>query len=482
MGRMTVEAYDSSALDAVFGVGTSGVTPFERAASSKREFVRSQVQIAPASDAAMGRRLTASEALEVFGWDVLVRAVEDGACTLITDPDEPAKTLRRRRETDLSFGVEQFARHHGIDPAVLRKAETPGEVSPIRDLEDIAQRLALDERQLGFVPRASGDAGLGVRLREFAEARDSRRLPAHAVMGLAEAAWVIARQDAMSARLGFKPDPLAAGEFQRSMNYSYPAWQVGFQLAARTRSILNLPESEPIPSMRSLIEEQLKLPLVQQALDERFAGATLANGQVRGIVVNERGMNENVWVRRMTLCHELGHLIWDPDQQLDRLKVDVYDDVESDYGGPRSDPVEIRANAFAIAFLAPPNAVRSLMGRAASTRDAVATLMRTFGISATAAKHHVENVSQVDTRTIPNRDLPYPSHEWIGRENLAIDWFPIRNTPVSRRGRFAWCVAQSYAQGLITADSAAMALRCTVDEVRVGYKAILSALGPGAAT
>ena len=65
------------------------------------------------------------------------------------------------------------------------------------------------------------------------------------------------------------------------------------------------------------------------------------------------------------------------------------------------------------------------------------------GTLATAAKHHVRNVAQADAWAAHIRDLPQPSDEWVGRENLAIDLFPIPATPISRRGRFAWYVART---------------------------------------
>jgi Zn-dependent peptidase ImmA (M78 family) len=122
-------------------------------------------------------------------------------------------------------------------------------------------------------------------------------------------------------------------------------------------------QEQAIESLKTLLEEQLKIPVVQQALHERFAGATEANGNSRGIVVNERGHNANVWVRRMTLAHELGHLLWDPDTRLNQLTVDEYAGLEAAYhtGRGRADVVEMRANAFAVALLAPPDGITKIV-------------------------------------------------------------------------------------------------------------------------
>ena len=59
----------------------------------------------------------------------------------------------------------------------------------------------------------------------------------------------------------------------------------------------------------------------------------------------------SIWVRRATVAHELGHLLFDP-VQLDRVRVDTYQSNEIDpesHLTPRPDVVEQRANAFSIA-------------------------------------------------------------------------------------------------------------------------------------
>ena len=53
------------------------------------------------------------------------------------------------------------------------------------------------------------------------------------------------------------------------------------------------------------------------------------------------------------------------------------------------DPVEIRANAFAIAFLAPPAAVDRMVYQADDIPTAVFEVVRHFGVSVTAAAAHV---------------------------------------------------------------------------------------------
>ena len=238
--------------------------------------------------------------------------------------------------------------------------------------------------------------------------------------------------------------------------------------------MLNIGETEPIPSMKWLVENSLGIPVVQEQLADRFAGATVANGRDRGIVINERGQNANVWVRRMTVAHELCHLLWDPDASLDRLRVDRYDDLQIDYDRPR-DLVEIRANAFAISFLAPPQAIENMAKANLNTTEIVRQVMTTYGVSATAATYHVSNIVRRDVTGVTARELPPPSDEWIAAENMTVDWFPLKETPISRRGRFAYLVVRAFRKGLISGDTAAVYLRSTEEAFRRHQATILKA-------
>ena len=463
--------YDAQSLNAVFGAGL-GSTPTDRARASARKFVRSQLQLAFFEKGALGHILTALEALEIFGWKALSKVASEGGFPLAASHDEPAVTLRSRR-LELGLTREQVARICQLPTDSVVDAESIGVVSPIRVLERIAQSLALDERTIGQIPGGLGDKLLGVRLRETAQAQDAVRFSARDVLELAEAAWVIGRQVTLDESVQGSRALLL--RFQPSNDYRYRAYDRGEELAAATRSLLGLSPIEPIKSLKSLAEETLRIPVVQQALSDHFAGATVANGAARGVVLNERGMNENVWVRRMTLAHEIGHLLWDPSDRLNHLKVHSYSDVEG--RSQTRDIVEVRANAFAVNFLAPREGVREIMRRNSEPVTKVAQVMTTFGISATAAKYHVKNVAHIEV-DVPARDLPTASVDWIARENMILDIFRPESTPFSRRGKFSWHVVNAVRLNRISTDTAALYLRCTSDEVERHSDFIINALTP----
>src|SRR5262249_9410626 len=155
-------------------------------------------------------------------------------------------------------------------------------------------------------PGAGGDTTLGVRLREISQPNDAQRFSPTDVLNLAEAAWVTFTQMRLSWLLGEEAQRNLREQFIKGdWDYNYPTYEKGYALALKTRKILKIGEAEPIKSIKQLVEERLGIPVIQGQLGERFAGATIANGVNRGIVVNEHGQNSNVWVRRMTVAHEL---------------------------------------------------------------------------------------------------------------------------------------------------------------------------------
>ena len=187
--------------------------------------------------------------------------------------------------------------------------------------------------------------------------------------------------------------------------------------------------------------------------------------EARGVVLNTVGENENVWIRRATLAHELGHLLYDPDRRLANVRVDSYHDSQKDPETEvtRTDFVEQRANAFAIAFLAPNRAVRRFAPTPVS-EESVSNVMQTFGISHTAARYHISNSHYPQFAVPPRVFDSTPSDEQKAAENFAVDYFPLSGTPEQRRGRFSGLVTACYERGLISEDTAALYLRCSAQD------------------
>ena len=272
-------------------------------------------------------------------------------------------------------------------------AETDADQLEFRELEHLAFVLGLDPAKLSVDSHAGADSNLGVRLRVLENAHASpgaARLTQQSELRFCEAASIIRSQRQLQRWLG-KPE--GAAEFMPSSDFGPPAFRAGCELAEQARHRLGI-GLEPIESMRHLIESRLGIPIVQVELPAPIAGATISSHGQLGIVLNVQGANSNVWIRCATLAHELAHILFDPEEHLASVCVDRYDEVARDaLDDTRSpDVVEQRANAFAVEFLAPRDAVKQLVPSVAQVSAAnIATVMSVFGIGKAAARFHVGN-------------------------------------------------------------------------------------------
>ena len=456
----------------IFGPSAEGPSADSAARRSDRRYVRSEGEIAVYEESRnpTGHVLTAWEAYSTFGPETLEEAVEYGSAILRETANATGDALRKRRE-EIRLSSKSVMGAAGVAPGDVETAESTPSKVPIRKLERIAFTLGLDERFLSFKKDPGGDARLAYRLRTL-QAEQSGPLgaiSAGTALLFAEAASIIRVQHRLQNWLGLGVE---SDRFDPVGDYGspgMPAWWVGYNLSERARNTLQLGDS-PIHSMRELVEERLGIPVVQARLPNRIAGATVITtnedgGEVRGVVLNTVGDNENVWIRRATLAHELGHLLYDPDERLQSVRVDSYADSQKDAQDNSADYVEQRANAFAIAFLAPNEAVRQFAPTPVF-EEAVSNLMHKFGISHTAARYHIANCHYRNFSVPYGVIDPDPSDEQTAAENFTVDYFPLLDTPEQRRGRFAGLVATAYQENFISAHTGALYLNCTVDDFR----------------
>ena len=441
------------------------------ARESTRKFVRSNYEIGPLEEGQNppGHILTAWEALQSYGLDILYESIEYSGAILLKSSGAIESTFLNRRN-DLGLSIESIAGATGVSIDYVRLAEERAHHVPLIDLEKIAFTLGLDERLLAFEDIDGTDRDLAFRLKTLQQrAPEIPTISTGTALKFTEAASVIRVQSMLMDWLGHSG---AFRTFQPSHDYgSYanPAWRVGYNLAqqARARLALEMGTDGPILSMRDLVEKDLGIPVVQARLQPSIAGATITTTgfdgeEVRGFVLNTIGENSNVWVRRATLAHELGHILYDPSQELKQLSVDSYDATLVNPESPEIDIdyVEQRANAFAIAFLAPLESVRNLAPVPIRAED-IGNVMQTFGISHTAARYHVFNAHYRQYDLPEQQDQPGPEEHWMTAEDFTLDFFPVSSTPIQRRGRFAGLVAESYQRGILSLHTAALYLGCS---------------------
>lgn len=453
---------DLQLLDAVFGPGP-GTTAEERAAHSKQMFVRGlDLLTFDHSAKARGRRLSAQEALEAYGFGRLCEIVEDGSAIITSNPAAVGRTLRERRN-QLGIDIRTVASKSDLFPEVVEALEG-SKRRPVREYERVARVLGLDERMISFNPEPQGNERVAVRLRRLSD--DLPALSPSAVVALAEASWVAMTQIRLEEKLGLRGLKHA---FHPSANYGSPmgrpAYLMGYELAQMFRKQLNL--AGPIRSMRELVETQLAIPIIQAPLGERIAGATVQpTQQHRAIVLNVTGKNADPRVRRTTMAHELGHLLFDPDPQLQDLRVDEYEALDA-RDDTRADPVEQRANAFAVELLAPKS--EAVARYRSSSEDALGQLLDEFGISFTAGRYQLWNALK---RSVPLESLlapnAPPNPAWEASETYTLAYHPLRslaNHP-SRAGRFGAVVVRAASVGAISWDTAAEWLFCTEEDAK----------------
>lgn len=96
--------------------------------------------------------------------------------------------------------------------------------------------------------------------------------------------------------------------------------------------------------------------------------------------------------QRFTLAHELGHLLAGDDQDV-HLDRDIFDPAQS------KDPSEIRANAFASAFLMPQDALGDAVDPAGLTDSCFATLACDLMVTPSALAYRLRNLQMIDSAT-----------------------------------------------------------------------------------
>jgi Zn-dependent peptidase ImmA (M78 family) len=448
---------DPSVLAEIFGEESEGETAEQRAKTSSKRYVRSLDQLAEWSPEATGRELAAYEALEAYGPETLSQVACEGFAILCAGPQAAGDLVRERREL-LKLEIRHVANTAEVDSGVIERLESYRRV-PIGRAEKVARALGLDERLLSWKPEPPADNNrVAVRLRTIG--RERPRLTPTVVSAIAEAAWVASTQLRLERDLDIRP-PRA--RFETSDNYGgpgYPPYLHGYFLAHQVREQLGH-DQNPLLSLRELAEETLGIPIIQAEMGSSIAGVTVEFGQDRAIVLNLGGKNRNVFVRRATIAHELGHLLFDPPGRLNALRVDEYSDLERG-AHEISDVVEQRANAFAVDLLVP-RAAATDHYKAAPKGEGVWAVMNRFGISFTAARYQIWNGLE---QAVPLEQLEAngnrtPDPSWEATESYTVDYHPIFGVRSTRAGRFSAVVVRAAEAALISLDTAAAMLETT---------------------
>ena len=462
----------TSGLHFVFGSGIDGCSWKDAVQQCVWGFVRSRSQLAlnrPEQNPA-GHKLTAWEAWDAYGREVISEAIEhSGAVLKRTEQTVEGSLLECCKHLGIPWST--VAAGAGLSSEEVAMDEVRPRPLPIRALGAVAFALGLDERFLSFNFGCIGDSGFADRLSELRQLpdEDPNRISGATVAAVAEAVSVMRVQNRLQTWLGKGSWATGFAECDEYGSDGAGARQVGYRLADDLRMSLGL-GVEPVSSMRDLVEDRLGIPIVSTELPAGVAGGTVSckdndGNEFRGVLVNSVGKNEDVWTRRVNLARELGHALLDPPDRVQFVQIDRSLDEDS-VEGLSQDKVKQRADAFALAFLAPMDEVRRRVPEFPVHSDQVGQVMRHFGMSESAARRRIASCYSWEAPEVPAAPLwVRPTQRELQAENLV--WAGSLPCAVreSRRGRFAEVVLDCYKSPLISGDTAALYLGCSAEEI-----------------
>lgn len=327
----------------------------------------------------------------------------------------PAEAIRDARES-AGLSERQMADLLGVRPAELRSVERGSEDPTPALLDRCAQAFGLSLKRL--MAGEARNAPMTMLLRALHESgrptlNDLLATEAHRTLG----EFVRCARDLAELRelLGEPRDSSLLDSLRpRAIEPESKPPHDAEKLARSVRELLGL-GLEPIPSMIELVEGRLGVDVLwvtPEDLDRTIDGAsTRCPGPA--ILVNLVGGAELWWRTRMTLAHELCHLIFDRSFfSGNRRRGFLVFSPDLRSGAPRSrgrprwyysdefEAIEQRANAFAAYFLAPPEGVRELVAKMDPTSDeAIRAVSERYGVGRETAINVLTNTHRLPAET-----------------------------------------------------------------------------------
>ena len=211
---------------------------------------------------------------------------------------------------------------------------------------------------------------------------------------------------------------------------------VAEDLAQQVRGRLDLAAGQAIGSVSKRIE-RMGILLIWTELDAEVDAVSMAAPDLGGVIVaNAAGDHMQTGChRRVTLAHELCHILFDRPRMnsLDRFCVTGSVDENAEH----RDNIERRARAFPAYLLAPRTAVDRIRRSTATLEEKVASVMDTFGLGYEATRHHLHflgalprdrelKVSADPSKWDAADPIPDPTHDTVQRVALQAGIDPMR--------------------------------------------------------
>jgi Zn-dependent peptidase ImmA (M78 family)/transcriptional regulator with XRE-family HTH domain len=287
---------------------------------------------------------------------------------------EPDITVSRVRETIERTGLSQaaFAERVGMDADKLSKSLksirrfTSLELANIAELASVTVEWLLGrERPLPSLAARADDTSAAVQAvavaRRYAEAR------------------------ADLASLGYPQTVQPLVPTRRPGRLIDQGAELAHEALSHVPEYVNSPMKVDLPD---LIEESFGIDVVVQNLS--CDGLAWSDAASRLIVV---GTSTTPTRQRFSMAHELGHILSNDDQKL-TVDKDVMDPTD------RRKPSEMRANAFAAAFLMPEETVRSAVGNCTESSEKLSdidfsSIVMRLAVSPSALSYRMSNLGMI---------------------------------------------------------------------------------------
>ena len=312
-------------------------------------------------------------------------------------------TRVRQARTARGMSGEELARAIGTTKHTISKIETGARRVEGGELADLAHALNVSMRDLIGKREQVGPLALAGRLGGADHESPSAQQAKQHVRHLLELEGLL---DELEIPRSTSSHTLTV-RVPASANATYE----GEAAAEQLRDALGMGDA-PIAELSELLEQQgidvTCVPLGDG--NETISGLCVRSGYTRIALVNS---SKDTAHQRFTLAHELAHLLFDDPTS------EVH--VDAAVGAQSKDAREVRANAFASAFLLPIGALHRQVGTTKATEADFAQLVFTMGVSVEALANRVEKAGLADRQAIQALRALTPKQLAL-RHNRFGDW------------------------------------------------------------
>ena len=379
--------------------------------------------------------------------------------TQITEKSKHNHPLRRVRES-LGFTLQEVAAHCNWSPEYLRELEQAD------DIDDTDAIVLSDTYGVDVVMVLEGHHGeLPPKPMRALLRAQSDALDAGTRFAISEAAAVSVDASRLRKLLNERVGWGAITQFKNNTDYTHPSQGMPEKLAQLVRQRAKLPNG-PVHSMTSLIRS-LGIQIIVADFAAAIDAVSFATSRTGGVIVLNRGgiHASNAFGRRVTLAHELCHVLFDRSQMRDMKHFCAVTRQRKRTENKRLETfeaIERRARAFAMYLLVPVDDLRDLWRQIEHhpTHRRVRIVMEYFGVGYEAARAHLDNaelLSLTEPLMLVETDTPLV---WEERDALPLhEGEQLNAIPLVRRGAYLDLVLRAWQREVLAESGAREALR-----------------------